>query len=340
MADPVDLKPVYLITGSDRPKIELAVKRLRSHFEPESIDLVSAQEASGAEVVNMCNAGSLFGDGRLVVVDGVDGRRNADDRLVNAWKAAEIAEIVTYLESPAPGTTLALLAQELKKDAALFKTCAKAGQVLEFSHAKRQIAGWVAERFRASGVKADTGACLALVQLVGDRDLHALANEIDKIVTWAQGEPVGEREVEQLVASSAETPSFTLTDAWAQRDTARALEATEAIFEREGKPRRDTAPRLAGSLGNHLSRMRQLKRLAAEGVPPREAAAKLKMHPFYGEKVYRQAEGFSADELGDATVRLADLDLALKGGSRLAPDLELQRALIDISREPGRAERR
>ena len=94
MADPVDLKPVYLITGSDRPKIELAVKRLRSHFEPESIDLVSAQEASGAEVVNMCNAGSLFGDGRLVVVDGVDGRRNADDRLVNAWKAAEIAEIV------------------------------------------------------------------------------------------------------------------------------------------------------------------------------------------------------------------------------------------------------
>ena len=288
----------------------------------------------------MCNAGSLFGDGRLVVVDGVDGRRNADDRLVNAWKAAEIAEIVTYLESPAPGTTLALLAQELKKDAALFKTCAKAGQVLEFSHAKRQIAGWVAERFRASGVKADTGACLALVQLVGDRDLHALANEIDKIVTWAQGEPVGEREVEQLVASSAETPSFTLTDAWAQRDTARALEATEAIFEREGKPRRDTAPRLAGSLGNHLSRMRQLKRLAAEGVPPREAAAKLKMHPFYGEKVYRQAEGFSADELGDATVRLADLDLALKGGSRLAPDLELQRALIDISREPGRPERR
>ena len=60
------------------------------------------------------------------------------------------------------------------------------------------------------------------------------------------------------------------------------------------------------------------------------------MHPFYGEKVYRQAEGFSADELGDATVRLADLDLALKGGSRLAPDLELQRALIDISAEPGR----
>ncbi len=334
MADPVELKPVYLINGSDRPKIELAVSRLRRHFAPEAVELVVAQEASGAEVAALCNAGSLFGDRRLVVVDGIDGRRNADDRLVNGWKAADVEAIVAYLASPAPGTTLALLAQELKKDAPLVKACLRAGDLLEYSHAKRNVAGWVAERFRSQGVRADTDACVALVHLVGERDLRALANEVDKLVTWADGEPIGEREVEQLVASVAEAPTFTLTDAWAQRDTARALEATEAIFEREGKPRRDTAPRLAGALGSHLGRMARLKRLAAEGVPPREAAGKLKMHPFYGEKVYRQAEGFSADELRDATVRLAELDLALKGGSRLAPDLEVQRALIDLSRAP------
>ena len=67
------------------------------------------------------------------------------------------------------------------------------------------------------------------------------------------------------------------------------------------------------------------------------------MHPFYGEKVYRQAEAFSDDELASATVRLAELDLALKGGSRLAPDVELQRALIDVSAgarpRPARASR-
>ena len=81
--------------------------------------------------------------------------------------------------------------------------------------------------------------------------------------------------------------------------------------------------------------MRQLKRLASQGVPAREAATALKMHPFYGEKVYRQAEAFSDDELASATVRFAELDLALKGGSRLAPDVELLRALIDVSAEPG-----
>jgi hypothetical protein len=56
------------------------------------------------------------------------------------------------------------------------------------------------------------------------------------------------------------------------------------------------------------------------------------MHPFAAEKAFGHAENFTADELDDALVRLAALDEATKGGSRLAPDLELERALIDITR--------
>ena len=44
----------------------------------------------------------------------------------------------------------------------------------------------------------------------------------------------------------------------------------------------------------------------------------LKMHPFAAEKAFEQARNFSVDELREAIVRLADLDLAVKGGSRLA----------------------
>ena len=73
MAESPALKPVYLLTGTDRPKIETALGRLRRHFEPEAIEIVSAQERSGAEAAALCNAGSLFGDSRLVLVEGVDG---------------------------------------------------------------------------------------------------------------------------------------------------------------------------------------------------------------------------------------------------------------------------
>ena len=56
------LKPAYLISGSDRPKVEHAVQRLRARFVDEAVEIVSASEVTGPDVVNLCNAGSLFGD--------------------------------------------------------------------------------------------------------------------------------------------------------------------------------------------------------------------------------------------------------------------------------------
>jgi DNA polymerase-3 subunit delta len=319
-----ELKPVYLITGGDRPKIQRALRRLRDRIGEDALELLSANEAGGEDAVAACNSMGLLGGGRLVIVEDVE-----------RWKAADVKAIAAYGADPAPGTVLALVADDLKADSPLGKACAKVGHVLAYTVPKRNLAGWVAEQFKLAGARAEPDACAALVHLVGD-DLNALANEVDKLSTWAAGEPIGEREVEQLAAAFAETPTFTLTDAWGRRDPGATLEASEAIFEREGKPRRDTAPRLAGALGSHLARLRSCKRLAAEGVRPREAAGRLKMHPFYAEKVFGQADAFSPDELDGAVARLAELDLALKGGSRLAPDFELQRALVDITRGEGR----
>ena len=315
-----DLKPVYLLAGTDRPKIDTALERLRRHFTDESVESVSALDASGDDAAALCNAGSLFGDARLVLVSEVE-----------RWKAADVKALQAYLSAPAPTTTLALVAGELRKDAPLAKACGKAGDVLVYDVPKRNLAQWVAERFRQLDARADAEACALLVQVVGD-DPQALATEIEKLATWAGGEPIGEREVEQLAVALAETPSCALTDAWGRRDPAAALEASEVILEREAKPRRDTSARLAATLGSHVARVRSCQRLAAEGVRPRDAAGRLKMHPFYAEKLFAQAGRFSADELGDAVVRLAELDLALKGDSRLASDLELQRALGDVVR--------
>jgi DNA polymerase-3 subunit delta len=317
VADAPD-KVVYLITGGDRPKIEKALDRLRSHFAPEAIELASALDVSGEEAVALCNAGSLFGDARLVVVRDVDGRKDGDGRRKGGWKAADAEAIAAYLASPAPATVLALVADELKSSSALWKACAKAGQVLSFDVPKKDLQGWVVAQFADRGVRAEPDAVAALLQLVGN-DPQALKTEVDKLATWAADEPIGEREVVALVAESADVP----------------LDVSEALFERESRQRRDGAARLAGALGGHLARLRSLKALAAQGVKPKEAAERLKLHPFRAQKLYGQADGFSEEELEDAVVRLAELDGALKGQSRLAPDLEVQRTLVDLTRRPG-----
>ena len=317
---PADLKAAYLLTGSDRPKIERALRRLRERFGEDSVERLSAREVSGEDAVAACNAMGLFATGgRLVLVDEVE-----------RWKAADAKTVADYLAAPAPDTVLALVGEEIKKDSPLAKACAKAGDVLVYEVSKRDLPRWVGEQFGRHGVKASTEACRALVELVGD-NLQELATEVDKLAVFAGQDEIGVDEVELLVAANADVPPFVLTDAWGRRDVGAVLSACESILERSA-PRSREVHALVGRLAAHLRRVRACQDLDAQGVRAREAASQLKMHPFAAEKAFGQSRNFSADELGEAVVRLAGLDLALKGGSRLPAELELQRTLVAITR--------
>ncbi|HVS85675.1 MAG TPA: DNA polymerase III subunit delta [Gaiellaceae bacterium] len=315
------LDPVYLITGSDKPKIARALQRLRERIGEDAIEHLSAVAASGADAVASCNSMGLFGgDLRLVIVDEVE-----------RWKAADVKDVAEYLAAPAPTTVLALLAEEVKADSALAKAVAKAGQVLTYEVAKRRVPEWVAEQFARLGVSADADACRALVEAVGD-DLDDLGSEIDKLATWAGKETVTVAAVEQLAVGRAETPIFSVTDAWGRRDSGAVLASTESLLDRSQRPRSGELLRLVASLVSHVRRVRSLARLADQGVSAKEAAGRLKMHPFAAEKAARQAQNFSPDELAQAVVRLAEVDAAAKGGSRLPADLVVERALVEITR--------
>src|SRR3954447_17619441 len=92
------LLPAYLICGSDRPKVELAIRRLRHRVEEEG----GAVEAYGAggeapvgpdEVAAACNALGLFGGVRLILVTGVE-----------AWEKTPLDLLLAYIAAPAPDT--------------------------------------------------------------------------------------------------------------------------------------------------------------------------------------------------------------------------------------------
>ena len=316
-----ELKPVYLLSGSDRPKIARALRRLRDRVGEDAIEHLTAREASGEDAVAACNAMGLFvGNGRLVIVDEAD-----------RWKADDVKALADYLAVPAPATVVALVAAEIKADSALAKAVKKAGELLMYDVPKRKVPEWVGEQFARLGAKAERDACRALVEVVGD-DLDELSSEIEKLATWAGSEPITVAIVEQMAVGRAETPIFSLTDAWGRRDVASVLADTESLLERTHRTRSGELLRIVASLVGHVGRVRRIQRLADAGIPARDAAGKLKMHPFAAEKAYGHASGFSPDELSLAVVRLAELDAAAKGGSRMPAELELDRTLVDITR--------
>ena len=221
---------------------------------------------------------------------------------VDRWKAADAKAIADYLRSPTPDTVLALVGEELKKDSPLAKACAKAGDVLVYETPRRNLAAWVAEQFaraarrpspRRAGCSSSSSATTSSTS----------RREVDKLATWADGDEIREADVEALVAPRPRQPPWTLTDAWARRDTAGVLAACERILTSGDR----TASGLVWQLADHVGLVRACRRRSRATAcrsPRRRSDSRKKEYPV--RKAYGQAEAFSDAELDAAVTRLAD----------------------------------
>ncbi len=321
----VDLKPVYLILGSDRPKVSLAAKRLKARFGSESVEEVTGDAGGeltrGEDAVAGLNALGLFGDGeRLVVVRGMSG-----------WKKDDAVAVAEYLEQPAPHAVLALVGDP-PRGGDLAKACEAAGDVLRYDVPTRargrrlDHAGWVRTQFERSGVQVDRAAAERLVELVGE-DTLALESELTKLVTWAAGDQIGTQEIERLVAHSHEASAFALTDAWGAGDRSGTLAAAFASVEESGEEPFVQALRVAGQ----AARVRSARRIIDNGGSVREIAQELDIKDYPARKAAQFSENYTPEELDDAAMTLARLDFDLKGGTPINGSLQLERALLAIT---------
>ncbi|MGH3011821.1 MAG: DNA polymerase III subunit delta [Gaiellaceae bacterium] len=313
------LRPIYLLAGGDRPKIRRALERLRSRFGAESVETLSAEGASGEEAVAALNSLGLFAgeSGRLVIVEDVE-----------RWKKQDEDVVAAYVVDPAPGAVLALVATALK-GSSLPALCAKAGEVLTYDVPKpRDLPGWVRAQFERLDAQADVDAARALVEIVGD-DATALATEVEKLATWADGEPIGRREVELVAAPAHEATAWAIMDAWGARDLPAALVACQSDLERGADPFA-----IAMRLSSQVALVRQSQVLSEEGLGLKDIAKRLRKHEFRVRKALGHAENYTRDELDDAVIRLAELDAALKGAGRLAGELDLERSIVELVRAP------
>ncbi len=320
-----ELKPAYLITGSDQPKVAVAVKRLRARFAAEAIEELSGEPgpdaAAGVDVVANLNAMGLFGDGeRLVIVRGMGG-----------WKKEDVDAITVYLDQPAPHSILALVGSP-PRAGDLGKACKAAGDVLRFdvptkSRGRRlDYPAWVRSQFERHGLSVEAATAQRLVEIVGE-DANALENEVAKLAVWAGGEPLAVHDVERLAARSSEASAFALTDSWGAGNRSAAIAAAFVAVDEGGEEPFLQALRVAGQ----ASKVRGARRILDAGGSTKEIAQELGIKDYPARKAAQFAENYTSDELDRALVTLARLDYDLKGGLPLSGALLLERALLEIT---------
>jgi DNA polymerase III subunit delta len=325
------LDPVYLIGGSDRPKVELAIRRLRARVRCEdgSVEEFSARQRdddgegmSGEEAAAACNALGLFGGTRLLVVQKAEVW--GDDKKA----AGDVDALAAYLPAPAPDAVLALLTSGEVPAGRLRTLVEEAGSVLAYDLPGREgQREWLRKQAARAGADLDGSALTRLLELAGD-DMQALASEVEKLGLWSNGETITAERVDELCVLSADTPPWDLTDALGDRRPADALRVLGRLLD---GPDGDV-PRWLPSIARHLRQLAVAQHISERGGGPKDIARELGLRSeFVARKLLRQSARWTPEQLSAAIVRVASVERETRGEGVLRDRFALERALTEAA---------
>lgn len=298
------LLPAYLAVGEDELKRRTVLERLRKRVAAEgdldfNHDDFDGASASGSDIAIACNTLPFASPLRLVEVRNVDKLGKQD---------AEV--LAAYLAAPSESTVLALSGEKLAKSSRLYKAVARIAQnaIIDCAPMKRyELVRALRSMAVGHGFTITERGAEKLVSLVGE-DTVRLDTELRKLALAHKGnDPVSDREIESLVAQTAEAKPWEFVDAFAARDAKRCLSLLPLL----------TSTTSYALLAMCVSRMRELacaKSLSDRGEIGRLAET-LKVPAWRVKNHERWARGFSNEDLRHAFTTARDCERAMKSGS-------------------------
>ena len=304
------LKPVYLILGTDQPKKEKAVRRLKLRVAQAgdgavgdlNVDAFGAESGNAPDVVNAANTMAFLGGLRLILVYGVD-----------RWAAEDKAVVVDYLKDPAPDAVVCMVGASLPTGDALRETVRRVGDVLKYDVPKgAKFAEWVRRQAGLRGLELDKTTADYLVERVGEHQ-HLVLRELEKLAVYAGRGPITEADIREVCADSPEGSVFTLVDALAGGAGATVFRELGRLYAMGEKP-----SGILYRVLRHFERIVRLLALRGAGVTLKEAQERLSLHPYVARKLWPQAEAIGQVRARSIIGLLAETDARLKGMSPLS----------------------
>ena len=325
------LRPAYLIAGPEPLRVLEAADAVRAAARKQGISEREVFEAEGNQrepdwsaMEASLRAPSLFASRRLIEVRLPSGKPGKDG-------AAVISE---FCADPPADVTLLVTAGDwsLKQHGGKWSEgIGRIGVVaIAWTIKPHELPGWIEQRLRARGLKADRGAVQRLTERV-EGNLLAAAQEIDKLALLTDGEVIDAARMDELVADAARFDVFRVIDA-AMNGNGVQVSRMLAGLRAEG----EAVPALLGMVVVELQRGAALARIQARGG---NLAAEFKAQRIWDSKqpMYKRALQRHAAPCWDAFVAQAGrIDRMAKGRGVAGEDpgdpwIALERLLLAVA---------
>ena len=337
---------IYVLYGPDQFRAREELRRIRAELDRDGNLAHNTQRLEGrsltpAEVRAACHTASFFAEDRLVIVEGLQGRfggfRRGGRRGRSTGSASgELDQFVEVLKGLPPTTTVVLLDEQASP--ALLEALTGEATAREFAVLRGDaLRQWAGQRARAQGADLAPPALERLVSLVDGYHLGELAQEIDKLATYAAGRTVGVSDVDELVSGAVQYQVWDLTDAAIEGRGERALAVLRAMDAHDYPPQL-----LVFMLTRQYRQLILVQSMLREGLGAEQIGGQLGVQGYPLRKAIDQASRYPADRLEAAYRCLLATDVAVKRGVlEVDTALELLIAeLAELARRRGPALRR
>lgn len=198
----------------------------------------------------------------------------------------------------------------------------------------KMLPSWLQARARTRNIAIEGGAVAVLCDFVGNH-LRQLDHELEKLALYADGRPITPQDVRTMVSDASEEMIWNLTDALAQRQPAKAMQALRELQRNDQNP-----IGMLSAIARQYRMLIEIKSLMAAGQANKFAIAKqLGYAAFPVEKAMRLVNQYTFEELDHAMERLLDADIAMKTGSDPHTEIDVLVAELSVRqrRPPARA---
>jgi DNA polymerase-3 subunit delta len=313
--DEAELAPVVLVTGGERLLAERAVagvialaKERDADVEVTRLDAV----AYGTGTLGVVTSPSLFGEARVVVVEGVE---QATEEL--------LTDALTYLGAPADDVVLVLQhggGQRGRKLLDAVKATRAPVVLCEPIKKDADKVAFASAELRRAGRRADAGGVRALVEAVG-ADLRELAAACAQLVADTTG-IIGADAVSRYYGGRIEATGFRVADAAIAGETGQAV----ALLRHALATGADPVPLVAAL----AAKLRVLAKVAASRGRGAGPTRDLGLAPWQIDRARKDLARWTPEALAAAITAVAQADAEVKGAGR-DPVFAIERAVLRVA---------
>lgn len=327
---------LYVLYGPDDYSRHQALLEIRKSLGDDISTGTNVMVIDGAamninEFKVACETVPFLAEKRFVIIDGLLERFEPRKRFSLTKKPTrnkvdnhEWQVFADSMKTLPESTVLILVDGEIEIKNPLLKEVGDIAQVKNFPLLKnRELPEWIRKQVARSGGRISQTAVDFLAKLVGN-DLWAMENEINKLVLFASGRVIEEKDVKMIVSHAQETNVFALVDAVMEGKVSLAQQLLQQLMMNGATP-----TYLLTMLARQLRLAILIKEMVSSGKSRSEIQNKLALADFALQKSMEQADKYHFSKLKTFYEALLETDIAIKTG-KYEDDLAMNILIVEL----------